>query len=266
MPDQPLETWGAAEAYERYVGRWSRPVARAFVGRLAVPPGAAWVDVGCGTGALVQAILEQGDPRAVTGLDRSEGFIEAARQQLTDGRVQFQVADAAHLPLDSGSQDAAVSGLVLNFVAEPARMLSEMCRVTRPGGLVAAYVWDYGGGMAMMRHFWDAAVAVQPDDARLDQAERFPLCQPGPLSGLWQEAGLSEVTVSEIEIPTIFHDFSDYWAPFLGKQGAAPTYLASVDDRTREQIRATLQARLEPEPDGTIALTARAWTVQGRRP
>jgi SAM-dependent methyltransferase len=264
MHDTPQEVWGVGAPYERYVGRWSRAVARAFVDWLAVPAGAVWADVGCGTGALVEGILTRCAPRAVIGLDRSAGFVVAAQHQISDARVHFQVGNAAALPWPAAAWDVTVSGLVLNFVVDPTAMAREMVRVTRPGGTVAAYVWDYAGGMAMMRHFWDAAVAVSPQDAKLDQAERFPLCRPEPLATLWQDLGLTAVVVRAIDIPTVFRDFADYWTPFLGEQGAAPTYLASIDAATQERIRAVLHARLRPAPDGTIALTARAWAVQGR--
>ncbi len=167
------------------------------------------------------------------------------------------------LRLDAATYDVTVSGLVLNFVTDPAVMVREMIRVTKPGGKVALYIWDYAEGMAMMRHFWDAAIAVSPHDAKLDEAERFPLCQPEPLATLWQDLGLTAIDVRAIDIPTVFQDFADYWTPFLGKQGAAPTYLMSVDAETQGQIRAVLQSRLLPAPDGTIVLTARAWAVQG---
>ena len=264
MRDIPLEAWGVGEPYERYVGRWSRAVARVFLDRLAIPTGASWADVGCGTGALVEGILTRCTPKAVIGLDQSAGFVAAARRQIADARAHFLVGEATALPWRAATWDVTVSGLVLNFVADPAAMVREMVRVTKPGGSVAAYVWDYAGGMAMMRHFWDAAIAVNPHDARLDQAERFPLCQPEPLATLWQDGGLTAVVVRAIDIPTVFRDFADYWTPFLGKQGAAPTYLASVDAETQERIRTVLQARLRPAPDGSIALTARAWAVQGR--
>jgi hypothetical protein len=135
--------------------------------------------------------------------------------------------------------------------------------VTKPGGRVAAYVWDYAGGMQMMRHFWDAAIAVSPDDARLDQAERFPLCRPEPLQSLFEQVGLTTVAVRAIEIPTVFDSFDDYWTPFLGRTGAAPSYLASVTDDVRERIRRQLESRLAPGGGGPIALIARAWAVQG---
>lgn len=266
MSDQSLEQWEVGEAYERYVGRWSRRAAQTFLEWLAVPAGKSWTDVGCGTGALVGEILGRCHPEAVVGIDRSEGFIAEARRHTTDPRAQFLVGDATELPLQDATSQATVSGLVLNFVSDPTQMLREMVRVTKPGGRVAAYVWDYAGGMEMMRHFWDAAALVSPQDAELDEAQRFPLCQPAPLAALWSEAGLNAAEVREITVPTVFRDFEDYWTPFLGGQGAAPTYLASLDAQTQGQVRTVLHSRLEPSLDGTIALTARAWAVQGTKP
>ena len=263
MSEKPKETWGAGDLYERYVGRWSRLVARDFLAWLAVPQGKSWVDVGCGTGGLVEGILSTCAPSAVTALDRSPGFIAHALRTITDGRVRYEVGDALQLPLVSDSCDVAVAGLVLNFVTDPATMVQEMRRVTKPGGKVAAYVWDYAGDMQMMRYFWDAAVTVSAQAAQLDQGERFPVCQPEPLRTLFQELRLKGVTVRAIDIQTVFQDFADYWTPFLGGQGSAPTYLVSVDEDTREQIRQLLQVRLKPQADGTISLTARAWAVQG---
>lgn len=202
-------------------------------------------------------------PKSVAGVDRAEGFVAAARRNVTDPRASFETADATVLPWGKTAFDAAVSGLVLNFVLDHKAMSREMARVTKPGGKVALYVWDYGRGMEMMRYFWDAAIEVSPHDSKLDQAERFPICQPEPLRALFRDIGLRSVSCRAIDIPTVFRDFEDFWSPFLGKQGAAPTYLASVDDATRERIRALLKSRLVPLLDGKIALTARAWAVQG---
>ena len=257
------ENWGSADPYERYVGRWSRKIAGEFLDWISIPADAAWADVGCGTGALAECIFTMRAPKSIAGVDRAEGFVAAARRNVTDPRASFDSADATALPWNSASFDVAVSGLVLNFVPDHKAMASEMARITKPGGKVALYVWDYGRGMEMMRHFWDAAIMVSPNDAKLDQAERFPICQPEPLESLFRDIGLSSVSCRAIDIPTIFRDFEDFWSPFLGKQGAAPTYLASVDDETRESIRALLQSRLVPTADGNIALTARAWAVQG---
>ena len=181
----------------------------------------------------------------------------------------FEVSDATALPWPNGSCDVTVSGLVLNFVSDAGSMTREMARVTRPGGRVAAHVWDYARGMQLMQHFWDVAVQLNPNDSSLDEAKRFPLCQPEPLKLLFQETGLTSISVRSIDIPTVFRDFDDYWLPFLGKQGAAPTYLASQTEDMRDRIRKALKARLVAATDGSIAMTARAWgsssyrTVQG---
>ena len=263
MSDPAKETWGSGGPYERYVGRWSRKIAVQFLDWLNISPGQTWADVGCGTGALLSAILARFEPKAIMAIDRSEGFITEAGRTTTDARVYLEVGDALHLPWPSGSCDVSVSGLVLNFVPSAQTMAKEMVRITRDGGQVGAYVWDYAGGMQMMRHFWDVAVALNPNDAALDQAERFPICQPEPLTNLFEQVGLTSVVVRSIEIPTVFKNFDDYWQPFLGKQGAAPTYLASLDDEHRNQIRDTLKTRLVPAADGSIAMTARTWAVKG---
>jgi trans-aconitate methyltransferase len=263
MSRTAAEAWDSGHAYEQYVGRWSRAVATEFLRWIARPSGLAWADVGCGTGALVSAILAMCEPSSVSGIDSSEGFVSQARQRIGDPRARFEAGDATHLPWESAVRDVVVSGLVLNFVRDHESMVREMARVTRPGGTVAAYVWDYAGGMQMIRHFWDAAGAVSPNDAKLDQAERFPICQPGPLQGLFEKAELRSVTVRAIDIPTVFQNFDDYWTPFLGRTGAAPTYLASVSDEVREGIRLCLKSRLASTPDTPIELAARAWAVQG---
>lgn len=263
MTAAPTEAWGSGDAYEQYVGRWSRKVATELLGWLAPARGLTWADVGCGTGALSETILATCEPAAIEGVDTSGGFVAAARQRLRDPRVRLNTGDATRLPWEARAFDVTVSGLVLNFVRDHAAMAREMARVTKPGGRVAAYVWDYAGGMQMIRHFWDAALAVSPDDAKLDQAERFPICHPEPLRALFEGAGLRSVQVRPIDIPTAFQDFDDYWRPFLGRQGSAPTYLASVSDDAREKIRAHLQARLAPARGEPIELTARAWAVQG---
>jgi SAM-dependent methyltransferase len=257
------EAWDSGDAYEQYVGRWSRKVAAEFLRWLAVPPGLAWADVGSGTGALTSTILTTCEPSAVTGIDFSETFVAQARQRISDPRVRFETGDAAALPWGSASVDVTVSGLVLNFVRDHEAMAREMARITRPGGTVGAYVWDYAGGMQMMRRFWDAAIAVSPDDANLDQAERFPVCQPVPLRTLFERAQLTSVTVRAIDVPTVFANFDDYWKPFLGKTGAAPTYLASVGEDVRERVRLRLQSRLAATEDRPIELVARAWAVRG---
>lgn len=230
---------------------------------LDVPAGRRWLDVGCGTGALTATVLAVADPAEVIGVDPSEAFLATANTRIADPRAHFRAGDARSLPLPDGQVDVVVSGLALNFVPDPPRAAAELARVTRPGGAAAAYVWDYAEGMAMMRHFWDAAVALDPAAAELDEGPRFPLCQPEPLGQLWTDAGMDAVTVHAIEIPTVFADFDDYWTPFLGGQGPAPGYAMSLTEDHRQTLRESLRDRLPAGPDGSIPLTARAWAVRG---
>jgi SAM-dependent methyltransferase len=265
MSSKPKDSWASGDHYEPYVGRWSRLVAREFLQWLAVPAGSQWLDVGCGTGALSQTILQFAEPASVMGVDRSEGFITFAREHTADSRVHFEVGDATALNADPGTFDAAVSGLVLNFVPQPERAVAEMNRVTRTGGLVAAYLWDYADRMQMIRHFFDAAAALDPNASELDEGRRFPICQPDALSQLFESAGLQHVEVRPIEIATVFHDFDDYWSPFLGGQGPAPSYAMSLSDERRAALRERIRAGLPIAADGSILLVARAWAVRGVR-
>jgi SAM-dependent methyltransferase len=259
------DVWAVGEAYEAYVGRWSRRVAVAFLSWLDRPAGLRWLDVGCGTGALTASILASADPREVVGADPSPGMLGHARAATVDARVRFEEGDARSLPLPDGHFDVVVSGLALNFVPEPDLAVAECVRVSTVDGMVAAYVWDYADRMAMMRHFWDAAADVDPAAADRDEGRRFPLCRPEPLRDLWSGAGLSEVGVVPIDIDTVFASFDDLWQPFLGGQGSAPTYTMSLSEEVRAAIRESLRERLPTRDDGSIALTARAWAVRGER-
>jgi SAM-dependent methyltransferase len=247
------------------VGRWSRLVAAEFLAWLDLPAGGRWLDVGCGTGALSATILERAEPQSVKGIDGSEGFLAVAREQVSHQRASFEKGDATGLPVESESIDAAVSGLVLNFIPKPERAVAEMVRVVRPGGTAAAYVWDYAGEMQFMRRFWDAAVALDPAARDLDEGRRFPLCQPGPLAKLFRGTGLQSVETRAIDVPTVFKDFDDFWSPFLGGQGPAPTYVMSLPEEKRAALRERIRASLPFEADGSIHLIARAWAVRGLR-
>lgn len=259
------EIWAVGDAYEAYVGRWSRNVAERFVPWLNVPPASRWLDVGCGTGALTSAILAAANPAEVLGVDTSEAFLAEARTRVADKRANFRPADAQNLPFADSTFDAVVSGLAVNFVPDPRKAARELARLSTPGGVVAAYVWDYAEGMQLMRHFWDAAQDLDPAAAELDEGRRFPLCRPEPLRDLWEQAGLNDVTVEPIDIPTPFTDFNDLWNPFLGGQGPAPGYAMSLPEEMRSALRQRLRDRLPEEGDGSITLTARAWAVRGDR-
>ena len=167
------------------------------------------------------------------------------------------------LPLASGTCDVVVSGLVLNFVPDLPAALSEMRRVCAPGGTIAAYVWDYADRMEIVRHFWDAAVSLDPAAAPLHEGARFPLCRPSALKAAFEQSGLAEVDTTPLELAAGFVDFEDYWQPFLGGQGPAPAYAMSLSEEQRAALRARLQAAVPSATNGAISLSARAWAVRG---
>lgn len=265
MTSVGADRWSSGAAYEGYIGRWSRVVAPIFLDWLDVPSGADWLDVGCGTGVLTRAILEHGDPRSVVGVDPSDGFLHHARAATTDPRARFETGSAGATGRPDASVDAVVAGLVLNFVPDLPAALDEFQRVVRADGIVAAYVWDYASGMQLLRYFFDAAIALDPDMAAHDEGVRFPITHEGRLAVAFAGAGLDDVRQRPIDIPTVFRDFDDLWAPFLGGTGAAPTYVATLGERERDALREQLRASLPIEPDGSIHLSARVWAVKGRR-
>ena len=259
--EQVSDAWERGNPYEQYVGRWSRRVAPRFLSWLSIPAGRRWLDVGCGTGALCAAIVDRCSPSSVDGVEPSEGFLKTAKENLA-GRATLHQGNATAIPLDDASVDVVVSGLVLNFVPDQRAALLEMARVTRKGGTIAAYVWDYAGKMELMRFFWDAAVELDPGAAKLDEGVRFPQCRPAPLEKLFASAGLEEVDVKPIDISTPFANFDDYWQPFLGGQGPAPAYAMSLDETSRARLRDRIRERLPTAASGSISLTARAWAAR----
>jgi len=260
-----MDAWAAGEAYEPYVGRWSRLVARRFLSWLAIPPAKGWLDVGCGTGALTETIIEGNAPARIDAIDPSPAYLTFARDRIPDGRARFLAADAESLPQPDQSTDVIVSGLALNFVPHPDTALIEMKRVARTGGTVAVYVWDYAGEMQLMRYFWDAAVALDQSALQLDEGRRFPMCNPVVLETFFRNAGLGSVESIAIDVPTRFKNFDDYWNPFLGGQGPAPGYAMSLDENDRTALREKIRAALPVAADGSIDLIARAWAVRGVR-
>jgi SAM-dependent methyltransferase len=257
------DVWAQGAAYELYVGRWSRLVADKFLNWIAIPPGRTWLDVGSGSGALSQCILERHAPARIVGVDSSSGFVSHASTHIPDKRAEFRLGDAQSLPVGNAEFDAAVSGLVLNFVPDQPKAVAEMRRATRPGGTVAVYVWDYAGEMQLMRRFWDAAIALNPTARDLDEGLRFPVCGPEPLRTLFVSAGLRDVATEAIDVPTVFENFDDYWSPFLGGQGPAPGYCMKLPEGDRIALRERIRTSLPADRDGKIRLIARAWAVKG---
>ena len=262
MNQKPVsDSWERGSPYEHYVGRWSRQIAPLFLVWLSIPVGRRWLDVGCGTGALCATIVDRCAPASVDGVEPSEEFLRTTRESLA-GRVSLHPGSATAIPLPDASVDVTVSGLVLNFVSDQPAALVEMARVTRAGGTIAAYVWDYAGKMELMRLFWDAAVALDPDAVKLDEGIRFSLCRPDALDKLFASAGLQHIEIKAIDIPTPFASFDAYWQPFLGGQGPAPAYVMSLHESARAHLRDSVRARLPVQADGSILLTARAWAVR----
>jgi SAM-dependent methyltransferase len=220
------------------------------------------LDVGCGTGALTAAILDHCTPSSVLGVEPSEGFLKLAVQNVP-GEARFLAGSAAALPLDGGACDVVVSGLVLNFIPALQDALSEMRRVTASGGTIAGYVWDYADGMEVIKYFWDAAASLYPAAAQLHEGARFPLCNPSALRAAFEDAGLTKVDTTSLDLVAEFVDFEDFWRPFLGGQGPAPTYAMSLQEEQRAALRAKLKSSLPSAAGGSISLRARAWAVRG---
>jgi SAM-dependent methyltransferase len=244
------------------MGRWSRVVAVRFVEMLDRPSGLRWLDVGCGTGALSEAILDSGAPQSVVGIDPAEAFVDLGRKRL-GARAELHVGSGDRIPFEDGEFDVVVSGLALNFMPDTGAALAEWRRLVKPGGSIGAYVWDYAERMGFLRAFWDAAAAVDPASAGLDQAERFKICDPDALRAAFDGAGLSHIQTGSLEITTRFADLEDFWQPFLSGQGPAGGYVATLDQSHRDLLRTQLEVSLPRTGDGSIELPARAWTVIG---
>ncbi len=257
------DNWAQGDLYEPYIGRWSRRVSPEFVRWLAPDPGLRWADVGAGTGALTSAILALADPSSVRAIEPSPGFIASAKERIRDPRVTFEEGTASALPPESA--DVVVSGLVLNFVTDLTDAVAAMVAAA-PGGVVAGYVWDYAEGMELLARFWRVAAELDPAAADRDEVGRFPLCRPEPLTELWRGAGLTGVRTTGLEIDMLFADADDLWQPFLGGQGPAPGYVATLAPEARDALRDRLLTALPVAADGSIALRARAWAVRGDAP
>jgi SAM-dependent methyltransferase len=256
-----------ASAYERFMGRWSRLLAPPLVDFTEVSDHGHLLDVGSGTGALAFSLAERKPRVHVRGVDPSKEYVEYANSRNPfPNRVTFETGDAQQLRLSDASFDASLSLLVFNFIPDPIQALREVRRVTKPGGRVSASVWDYGGGMKMLRAFWDGAVNLDSKAEKLDE-RHMPLCRAGELSGLWRRCGLENVHEQAHVITMRFESFADYWDAFLLGQGPAGIYVKSLSSDQLHALRGEVKSRVAPSGETLpIALSARAWSVRGQVP
>lgn len=261
----PTQLATAGEAYEPLTGRWSRIVAPRFLDWIDAGANGRWLDVGCGTGALIQAVLDAELPKEVVGVDPSSTYIAYARRQIADPRVRYEVGDARSLPVASNQYDTVVSGLVINVLPAGGQLsaVREMLRAARRGGTVGAYVWDYGSGFAPRARFWAAATALDPAASTVDERTRYPVCDPVQLERLFRSAGINAVETGTVEIDAEFQDFDDFWTPFLAGYGPASSYLLGLPVTAREALRQQLHDDLAAGGEPPFQLPIRALTVRG---
>ena len=246
-----------AEAYDRFMGRYSRRLAAPFADLAGVRAGHRVVDVGCGPGALTAELVARLGPDAVAAVDPSPSFVAAARARQRDVEVRLGAAEA--LPFDDGTFDAALAQLVVHFMADPVAGLREMARVTRAGGVVAACVWDHAGEQGPLSAFWRAVHTLDPeapDESGLAGA------RAGHLAELCAEAGLREIEDTVVEVRVEHASFEEWWEPYTFGVGPAGAYVTRLADAERDRLRDRCRSLLPPPP---FALSARAWAVRGRR-
>ncbi|GAC1495759.1 MAG: class I SAM-dependent methyltransferase [Vulcanimicrobiaceae bacterium] len=252
-----------ARAYETYIGRWSSVVAREFLAWLDVAGHGVWHDVACGTGSLTNVILSTCDPARVDASDCDSARIDFVRHAIDDTRVRAVAGDATAIFAADATYDAVVCGLGFPQIRDTPAALGEFRRVVKPGGVVAAYLWDFDGDMQLLRYFWDAATDLTPGAEDDDDEERFAICHPERLRATWRDAGFARVAVRPIDARARFVDFDDYWTPFLCGDAPAQAHVRALDDVGRERLRDRLHASLPVASDGSIELAIRAWAVKG---
>jgi SAM-dependent methyltransferase len=257
-----------AAGYESFMGRWSQRLAPLFLDFAGIGVHERVVDVGCGTGSLTLAIAESGEVDAIEAIDFEEQFVEALKQKSRDPRIVARQGDACALPYGDGQFDRALSMLVLHFVSDPSKAVSEMRRVVRPGGVIAATVWDTFGGMPSQRMFWDTFCAIEPAAMeRRSIALTRPMTGPGQLMSAFVQGGLEQVRETSLTIRMEFESFDDYWEPLIHGQGTLASFLSTFSERTTDKLRSDVRdAYLCGGPDGARSFAATAVAVKGTVP
>lgn len=255
----PSVKFSNAEAYENYMGRWSRLFARRFADFVGLADGDRLLDVGCGTGSLTYTLAASAPRSEIVGIDPSSAFVEYARSHTSDPRLSFDVGNALSLPYPDASFDKCLCLLVLQFIPDVGRAIEEMRRVLRHGGSAAACVWDKDV-MEMHSVFWEPAAELEPGVKRGSGAPYTS----GQLAALWKQSGFTNVEEIALEMPLEFASFDDFWAPHLGGQGPSGSYLVSLPPEKQIALRALVRDKiLGSGPDRPFSLKARAWAVRG---
>jgi SAM-dependent methyltransferase len=266
MDEAEARMFTMSAGYEAYMGRWSRLLVPAYMAFVGVKDGQRVLDVGTGTGAVASTLEAKLGSSEIVGVDPSAGFIGYAKKNARSSRASFEVGDAQALRFGDASFDQALALLVMNFIPDHDKAIGEMRRVTRPGGIVSACVWDYGAGMESLRFFWDEVVALDPAAAAKDE-RNMKLSREGQLGEAWRKAGLTDVREKALGIEQAFKSFDDYWGPFLKGTGPGGAYVASLDEERRRQLETRLRKRLlGNRTDGAFTLKARVWCVRGEVP
>jgi len=251
-----------AAGYERLMGRWSQKLAPLFIEFAGLANGEKILDVGCGTGSLTFALTKAADLGEISAIDYSSVFVEAANRRNTDPRIKIRQADACALPFKDAMFDRAFALLVLHFVPEAGKAVAEMRRVVRPGGAVAAVVWDHLGGMAGMRMMIDTVAALGESGRQLRSRYCFqPMMQPGEMKRTFIQQGLADVTETDLMIRMDYQNFDDYWAPIAAGEGPLGKYMTTLDAAERRRTDAAVRDAYEAgQPDGprSFANVARA--------
>jgi len=254
-----------AAAYEQLMGRWSPLLADALIAFAGLDAGESVLDLGCGTGSLALALARRSEPRRILGIDIAQPYIDHAASRSADPRLAFRTGDATALDLADASIDRSFSLLALNFMPAPARALAELRRVTRPGGTIAAAVWDFCGGLVYQRIFWDTAAALDADAARARGRQlSSPLTRAGELEAAFAAAGLRQVEACTLTIRQAYRDFQDYWQPIRGAEGPVGDYIKRLSpDRLAALEAALCAAYCAGTADGPRSLAASAWAAKG---
>ena len=258
----------SGDGYEFQMGRWSRRLAEPFLDFSGCRDGETILDAGCGTGSLTFALARRAQDLRIQGIDFSPVYIAHARQHNHDSNIAFRVGDICSLPFADASFDRVLSLLVLHFVPNTDRAVSEMRRVARPGATVAAAVWDARGGVVAPRMFLDTAATLDQkgNELRARSCTR-PMTRPGELLAAWRTAGFIDIRETMLTIRMEFASVDDYWAPYVGKDGPGSQYVTALSPAQRDRLRDLVRnAYLDGDPDGPRSYAATAWAVAGTAP